>query len=68
MSEKWKKFLQAAAIRALRTFCQAIVASIGTAVMFQDVNWLAVLSASGMAALLSVLTSFITGLPETETN
>lgn len=59
-----KEFWKAAGIRALRTFAQTSVATIGTAVVLQDVNWLMVVSASVLAAVLSVLTSVATGLPE----
>ncbi len=59
-----REFFKAAGIRALRTFCQAFVASIGTAVVLTDVNWGYVLSASALAAILSLATSVVTGLPE----
>lgn len=61
-----KKFWVAAAIRAVRTVCQTAVAAIGTAYALQDVNWLAVVSASVLAGILSLLTSVATGLPEVE--
>ena len=61
-----KKFWIAAAIRAIRTVCQTAVAAIGTAYVLQDVNWLAVVSASVLAGILSLLTSVATGLPEVE--
>lgn len=61
-----KKFWIAAAIRAVRTVCQTAVAAIGTAYVLQDVNWLAVVSASVLAGILSLLTSVATGLPEVE--
>ena len=61
-----KKFWIAAAIRAVRTVCQTAVAAIGTAYALQDVNWLAVVSASVLAGILSLLTSVATGLPEVE--
>lgn len=60
MSDFWR----AALIRALRTVCQTAVAMIGTCTLMQDVNWLAVLSSSALAGLLSILTSCATGLPE----
>ena len=59
-----KKFAEAAAIRALRTCCQTAVATIGTSAMLNEVQWQTVLSASILAAILSVLTSIATGLPE----
>ena len=59
-----KDFLKAMCIRAVRTMCQTAVASIGTAQLISDVNWLWVLSASLLSGVLSCMTSFITGLPE----
>lgn len=59
-------FWKATGIRALRTFCQVAIATIGTTALFQDVNWPVVASASFLAAILSVLTSIATGLPEAE--
>jgi len=62
MDGRWWK---AAGIRALKTVCQTAIASIGTAVVLSDVNWLAVVSASILAGILSLLTS-LAGLPELE--
>jgi len=59
-----KKFLRAAAIRAVRTVAQTAVAMIGTSLVLSDVNWAAVASASVLAGILSLLTSVATGLPE----
>lgn len=59
-----KKFLKAAAIRAVRTIAQTAVALIGTSVVMSDVNWASVASASILAGILSVLMSIATGLPE----
>lgn len=58
-----KAWLKAAGIRAVRTVAQTAVATIGTAALMESVNWLAVLSASALAGVLSLLTS-IAGLPE----
>ena len=66
MRKDWKKFLLAALIRAVRTLAQTAVATIGTTALIQDVNWPVVASASVLAAILSILTSLATGLPEVE--
>ena len=57
----WK----AAGIRALKTFCQTAVATIGTTSVITEVNWVQVASAAALAAILSLLTR-IAGLPEVE--
>lgn len=59
-----KGFWKAAGIRAIRTVCQTAIATIGTAIVLSDVNWLGVASASILAGLLSILNSIATGLPE----
>ncbi len=64
ISDKTKAFLKAAGIRALRTLAQAAIAAIGSAAVLQDVNWAVVASTAGLAAVLSILTSIVTGLPE----
>ncbi len=51
--------------RAVRTFAQTAVALIGTgAVGFTDLDWARIASVAGVAAVLSVLTSVATDLPE----
>ncbi len=62
MSKTWWK---AALTRALRTVAQTAAAMAGTGAVLGDVDWLAVLSASVLAGLLSLLTS-LGGLPEAE--
>ena len=63
MVRDWAKWWKAAGIRAIKTFAQTAVATIGTGAVISDVNWLMVLSASALAAILSLLTS-VAGLPE----
>jgi hypothetical protein len=60
-----KEWFHAAGIRAVKTVAQTAVATIGTAAVMGDVNWMMVLSASVLAGILSMLTS-VTGLPEVE--
>ncbi len=59
------QWLKAAGIRAIKTFAQTMIATIGTTAVIEQVDWRVVLSASLLAALLSILTS-IAGLPEVE--
>ena len=59
-----RNWLKAAGIRALRTVAQSALATIGTAAVLGDVNWLMVSSAAALAGILSILTSLVTGLPE----
>lgn len=59
-----KAFWKAAAIRAVRTIAQTAIATIGTAAVLQQVDWVTVASASILAGVLSLLTSIATGLPE----
>lgn len=63
MKEHTKLWLKAAGIRALKTFAQTAVATIGTSAVLSEINWVIVASASALAALLSLLTS-VAGLPE----
>ena len=62
-----KTWWKAAGIRAIKTVAQTAMATIGTAAVIDQVNWLMVLSASALAGVLSILTS-VAGIPEVETN
>ena len=63
MKNNFKNWFKCAGIRAIKTVAQTAVATIGTSVAIGDVNWVMVVSASGLAGILSILTS-IAGLPE----
>ena len=63
--EYWIEWIKRAGIRSIKTVAQTAVATIGTAAVMGDVNWMMVLSASALAGVLSLLTS-VAGLPEVE--
>lgn len=63
MKSNTKKWIKAAAIRALKTVSQTAIAVLGTSMLISDVDWLTLLSASALSGLLSILTS-VAGLPE----
>ena len=60
----WGAWWKAALVRAIRTFAEAMLAYIGTgAVVLNDVNWIAALSAGGFGFVTAILFA-LTGLPE----
>ena len=65
MNDKATLWWKAAGVRALKTVAQTAVATIGTAAVMGEVQWMMVGSAALLAGVLSLLTS-IGGLPEVE--
>lgn len=67
MSERTKLWAKFALRRAIKTVAQTAIATIGTSVMFTEVDWVVVGSTAALAGILSILTS-IAGLPEVSAN
>ena len=65
MNWNWKKWALAALIRAVKTFAQTFASMIAVGAAFSEIDWLRALSVSGVAFVLSMLTS-LAGLPEVE--
>lgn len=61
-----RQFVRAATIRAVRTMAQTAASLMGAKALISDVDWKALISATVMSGILSILTSVYTGLPETE--
>lgn len=65
--DKYTDWARAAVTRAVKTAAQTAVALIGTgAVGFTDLDWVHIASVAGVAAVLSLLTSVATDLPEVD--
>ena len=62
----FKEWANAALIRAVRTFAEAMIAYIGTgALILNDVNWVAALSAGALGFIMAILLA-LAGLPEVD--
>ena len=72
MKDHQKEWIKAAAIRAIKTFFQTFIATVGMTVatgdvmVLSDVAWMTVFSASALAGILSIATSVVGGMPEVE--
>lgn len=65
MKWNWKEWALAALVRAIKTFAQTFASMIAVGAAVAEVDWLRALSVSGVAFVLSVLTS-LAGLPEVQ--
>lgn len=63
MNWDWKEWALAALVRAIKTFAQTFGAMITVGAAFSEIDWMRALSVSGVAFVLSILTS-LGGLPE----
>jgi len=67
ISEKTKKWLKAAGIRAGKTMAQTAVALLPAAATITAVDWVTVIGTAALAGVASLLTS-VAGLPEVKEN
>lgn len=65
MSDKTKKWIKCASVRAVKTMAQTALSLISVGAVMSDINWVVVGSASLVAGIYSILTS-VAGLPEVE--
>lgn len=59
-----REFIRASVIRALKTFFQTILGLWTAGMLITQVDWQTVLLAAASAAVYSLLTSIVAGLPE----
>lgn len=65
MKYDYKKWLRAAAIRAVKTFAQTAASFVTVGAIISEINWGVVFSTAAVASVYSILTS-VAGLPEVE--
>lgn len=67
MTRTGSEWFKAALIRALRTMAQTALSMLTVGMALSDVDWIKLISISIVAGIISILTSFATGLPEATT-
>lgn len=67
MTRTGSEWFKAALIRALRTMAQTALSMLTVGMALSDVDWVKLISISIVAGIISILTSFATGLPEATT-
>ena len=65
MSEKTRKWIKAAGVRAVKTMAQTAVSLITVGNLITELDWISIIGISATAGVVSMLTS-IAGLPEVE--
>lgn len=63
MSDKTKKWIKAAGVRAVKTMAQTAVSLITVGNLITELDWVSIIGISATAGVVSMLTS-IAGLPE----
>lgn len=62
-NRNWVEWLQAAAIRSIKTFAQTMAGGITVGAALDEISWKYVASVAAVSAIYSLLTS-LAGLPE----
>ena len=65
MSDKTKKWIKAAGVRAVNTMAQTAVSLITVGNLITELDWVSIIGISATAGVVSMLTS-VAGLPEVE--
>ena len=65
MNDQIKKWVRAAAVRAVKTGAQTAVAMIPVGVGVSEVGWIGVAGTAALAMIVSLLTS-VAGIPEVD--
>ena len=65
MSDKTKKWIKAAGVRAVKTMAQTSVSLISVGNLITELDWVSIIGISATAGVVSMLTS-VAGLPEVE--
>ena len=65
MSDKTKKWIKAAGVRAVKTMAQTAVSLITVGKLITELDWVSIIGISATAGVVSMLTS-VAGLPEVE--
>lgn len=65
MSDKTKKWIKAAGVRAVKTMAQTAVSLITVGNLITELDWVSIIGISATAGVVSMLTS-VAGLPEVE--
>ena len=65
MSDKTKKWIKAAGVRAVKTMAQTAVPLITVGNLITELDWVSIIGISATAGVVSMLTS-VAGLPEVE--
>ena len=65
MSDKTKKWIKAAGVRAVKTMAQTSVSLITVGYLISELDWVSIIGISATAGVVSMLTS-VAGLPEVE--